>query len=228
MAGELEEAGDALRRARQLRPRDKVVKGNLRIHAYLSKHGGTYLDYLLRPLDREKMDRLADQERWDEADRLRAEYKGCRMEAFAQCMLLEAGEKRSQLPDLLGTLRAFFDFVEKVDADGVFLNEDILFVHRHFKPIMHKFIFKFGDVDHETIEGLYKALTTYYRFLSGRGLVPAAEFKQFRKTILELKGELINKMERYNTIRHDDAMDEDQKEAVLEELFEGDHAWPHI
>ena len=37
-----------------------------------------------------------------------------------------------------------------------------------------------------------------------------------------MAGELINKMERYNTIRDDDAMDEDQKEAVLEELFEGD------
>ncbi len=40
--------------------------------------------------------------------------------------------------------------------------------------------------------------------------------------------ELIHKMERYNAIRHDDAMDEDRKEAVREELFEGDHAWPHL
>ena len=44
----------------------------------------------------------------------------------------------------------------------------------------------------------------------------------------ELKDELIDKMERYNLIRHDDDMDEEEKEAIREELFEGDHAWPFL
>jgi hypothetical protein len=35
-------------------------------------------------------------------------------------------------------------------------------------------------------------------------------------------------MERYNAVRHDKTMEEEQKEAHREELFEGDHAWPHI
>jgi tetratricopeptide (TPR) repeat protein len=228
MAGELEEAGEALRTAREIKPRDKTLRGNLRVHAYLCKHGGTYFDFLLRPPDRVKIDRLTDEGRWNEADRLRAEYNDSRMEAFAKSMLLKSGSKRPPISDFLGTLRAFFDFVEKLDPGGFFLHEDLPFVHRHFKPIMHKFIFKFGDVDQEMIDDLYKALTAYYRFLSGRGLVSPEGFKQFRKTILELQGELINKMERYNAIRHDEAVDEDQKEAIREELFEGDHAWPHI
>jgi len=40
--------------------------------------------------------------------------------------------------------------------------------------------------------------------------------------------ELIGKMERYNAIRHDQTIEDERKEAIREELFEGDHAWPHI
>jgi len=43
-----------------------------------------------------------------------------------------------------------------------------------------------------------------------------------------MRDELIGKIERYNAIRHDDSMDEDQKEEIREELFDGDHAWPHF
>jgi len=43
-----------------------------------------------------------------------------------------------------------------------------------------------------------------------------------------MKNELIDKMERYNMIRHDDELDEDEKEAICEEIFEGDHAWPFL
>jgi plasmid stability protein len=35
-------------------------------------------------------------------------------------------------------------------------------------------------------------------------------------------------MERYNAIRHDNSVEEEQKEALREEIFEGNHAWPHI
>ncbi len=39
---------------------------------------------------------------------------------------------------------------------------------------------------------------------------------------------LIDKMERYNRIRHDDELDEAEKTAIREELFEDDHLWPHL
>ncbi len=39
---------------------------------------------------------------------------------------------------------------------------------------------------------------------------------------------LLEKMECHNEIRHDDDVDEDEKEAIREELVEGDHAWPHV
>jgi hypothetical protein len=39
---------------------------------------------------------------------------------------------------------------------------------------------------------------------------------------------LIEKMERYNAIRHDGGLGEEEKEAIREELFEDDHLWPHL
>jgi hypothetical protein len=228
MGGELKEAGIALRQALQVEPKDPVAAGNLEIYEYLGKHGGNYFDYLRRPLDRNRIDRLADQEKWDRADSLRADYNNCRTEAFAQSILLESPEMLPRLPRLLATLRVFFHFVDQLDSSGVFLNEDISLVHTNFKPIMHKFIFKFGDVDRETTEDVFEALMAYYGFLASRRIVNAAEFKDLRKTISGMKVELIGKMERYNAIRHDQTIEDERKEAIREELFEGDHAWPHI
>jgi tetratricopeptide (TPR) repeat protein len=228
MGGELEEAGTALAQALRLKPKDPVAAASLKIREYLGKHGGTYWDYLERPLEREKIDRWADQEKWDQATSLCDVFNEDRIEAFAQSTFLKGGKDRSRLPDLLATLRSFFRFVPQLDSSGIFLNEDIGFVHRKFKPIMHKFIFKFGDVDREMMEDVFEALQAYYGFLASRRIVDAAEFNLFAETILKTKGELLDKMERYNAVRHDATVSESKKEKIREKLFEGDHFWPHI
>jgi len=58
--------------------------------------------------------------------------------------------------------------------------------------------------------------------------VSTEEFEQFQQLVRGRRPVLLEKMERYNEIRHDDDVDEDEKEAIREELFEGDHAWPHL
>jgi hypothetical protein len=221
-------AGVALAEALRLKQKDPVAAGNLKILEYLLRHGGTYWDYLERPLDRKQIERLADQEKWERVTDLCTNFNDCRREAFAQSTLLKGGKERSRLPDLLATLRSFFDFVSRIDASGIFLNEDIGLVHRNFKPIMHKFIFKFGDVDREMMEDVFEALQAYYGFLTSRRIVDAAEFTRFQETILKTKGELLDKMEQYNAVRHDAAVSEKKKERLREKLFEGDHLWPHI
>jgi len=228
IASKLEEADKAFVEALRLEPDNEVVKGNLEIHRYLTKHGGNYFDYLLRPVDKEEIDRLADEEEWEEVDRLCASYNDCRVEPMANALLQEDEHKRSRLPDLLATLRQFFRFVHKVDQGGYTLNEDLPFIHDYFKPIMYKFIFKFYDIDSEMIEEIYESLLEYYGFLARRGLVSAKEFKRFQKKILGMKNELIEKMQRYNVIRHNDDMDEEEKEVIREELLEGDHTWPFL
>ena len=228
MGGELEEAGAALAKALRLKPKDPVAAANLKIHEYLRKHGGTYRDYLERPLERKQIERWADQEKWDQATSLCDLFNENRIEAFAQSTFLKGGKERSRLPDLLATLRTFFRFVSQLDSSGIFLNEDIGFVHRKFKPIMHKFIFKFGDVDREMMEDVFEALQAYYGFLASRRIVDGAEFDLFAETILRTKGELLDKMERYNAVRHVTTVSESKKERLREKLFEGDHFWPHI
>jgi len=228
MQGQLTEAGMALSKARKLAPKDPIILGNLEAHEYLTEHGGNYFDYLVRPLDREKMDELANEEEWEDVDALRTEFNGCRMEAFAQSMFMKGGQSRSCLASLIRTLDSFFDFVERVDAGGMFVHEDIDLVRDNFKAIMHKFIYKFGDVDRETIDDVFEGLKAYYGFLAEKNVVPAADFRQLEKAIGRHGQALIAKMERYNAIRHDPAVSEKRKEKIREELFEGDHAWPHL
>jgi hypothetical protein len=228
MGGELAQAEIVLGRARKLAPKDPVVTSNITVLKYLKRHGGDYFDYLLRPLDRKQIDRYADQERWDRVDAICVNFNDCRMEAFAQSHFLKGGKTRSHLPNMLATLKTFFRFVAQIDSSGTFVHEDINRVRDNFKQIAHKFIFKFGDVDRETMDDVFNGLEAYYGFLASRKIVAAGDFNLFRNKIHAMRDELIGKMERYNAIRHDDSMDEDQKEEIREELFEGDHAWPHF
>jgi tetratricopeptide (TPR) repeat protein len=227
MAGNLEEAREALEAAAGLDPVNEVVKGNLEIYDYLKEHGGNYFDYLLRPAERERIEQLADEEAWEEVDRLCASYNTCRFEAMAQAFLQGDEGNVSRLADKLATLREFFGFVGKVDQDG-HLNEDLAFIHEYFEPIMHKFIFKFYDIDREMIEEIYEALIEYYNFLASRKLVPFEDLKRFQKKIFAMKKKLLEKMQRYNQIRHNDDISDEEKEVIREELFEGDHVWPFL
>jgi hypothetical protein len=161
-------------------------------------------------------------------DAICADFNDCRMEAFAQSHFLKGGRTRSHLPNMLATLKTFFRFVTQIDSGGTFVHEDINRVRDNFKQIAHKFIFKFGDVDRETMNDVFDGLEVYYGFLASRKIVAAEDFKLFRNEIHPMKDELIGKMERYNAIRHDDSMDEDQKEEIREQLFEGDHTLPHF
>jgi len=226
MAGNLDEAADNLNQSLKLDEANAVTQGNLRVLQYLRKHGGTYVDYLLRPADHENLNRLADREEWQDADELCSEYNACRREAMAQTMLLRG--ETARLPDTLATLDAFFGFVDGLSQEPYFLYEDIVFVGGHFKLIMHKFIVKFGDVDREMIEGIYESLFLFYRFLKEKKLISPAALKFFVSDTQALKGDLLEKMERYNAIRHDQDLDEDEKEEIRAELFEGDHLWPFI
>jgi len=227
IAGNIREARVSLEKALSLKPGDKIVEGNLRIHSYLARHGGNYFDYLLRPLDRNKIDKLATAEKWEEAEALCSDYNSCRIEAMAREILLNGGKDISFLPDTLSTLRCFFGFAGELNIEGCFLQEDLSFIASNFKSIMHKFIFKFADVDCGMIKEIYDALFRYYGFLAARGIVPAGNFRAFQKDALGIKAELIAKMEKYNVIRHAD-MPEKKRESLRGELFEDDHLYPHL
>jgi hypothetical protein len=75
---------------------------------------------------------------------------------------------------------------------------------------------------------VFEGLKAYYGFLAEKNVVAGADFRQLEKAIGRHAQALIAKMERYNAIRHDPAVSEKRKEKIREELFEADHAWPHL
>ncbi len=227
MAGNASDAEIHLSTAIRLDPDNAVAKDNLEVQKYLAQHGGTFSDYLVRPVDREEIERLSEDDDLETLDRLCASYSFDRLQALGRN--LAAGENsRGRCSDIIRTLKTYFDFVDRVSNTAGYLYEDIGHLQRHFNAIMHKFIFKFADVDRQMIEDVCESLLEYYGFLAREGLVSPSELKRFRGMVRRNRKGLIEKMERYNEIRHDDELGEEEKDAIREELFEGDHVWPHL
>lgn len=227
IAGHLEEAELALRRAEDLDPQDGVVQGNLMVLDYLKKHGGAYMDYLLRKADRERLTQLTEDEFWEDADDMAADYNAGRIEALAMATVRQDQLQLSGLSDRITTLKQFLGFVQSL-VQEIFLYEDVVFMEIHFKTIMHKFIFKFKDIDQEMVEDIYDALLEFYQFLAERELFEYSQFESFRAEALSLKNQVIEKTIRYNSVRQDRNLSEKEKEALREEIFEGDHFWPFL
>ena len=93
---------------------------------------------------------------------------------------------------------------------------------------MHKFIFKFKDVDEDLIEDIYISLFDFYHFLAEQDIIEASDVDEFKKEALGMKKDLVATMHRYNAIRHDPTLEQEEKESLREEIFEGDHFWPFI
>ena len=110
---------------------------------------------------------MLDDDDSEELDRLCDAYNRDRLTAFGLSLIRDK-QRRSRAADMMSTLKTFFAFVDRVANVVGFLNERILFVHRHFDAIMHKFIFKFGDVDRPMIEDICESLLEYYGFLERR------------------------------------------------------------
>ncbi len=91
---------------------------------------------------------------------------------------------------------------------------------------MHKLILKTGDIDEEIFNGIYTALLEFYKFLAKRKVVSG--YRSLENKMLKLKPELVEKMLRYNEIRHNDEYTKEEKDEIREELFEGDAFFPFL
>jgi tetratricopeptide (TPR) repeat protein len=227
MAGNASEAEIHLSTALRLDPENKVTKGNVEVQKYLARHGGNFSDYLVRPVDREEIERLSDDDDLERLDQVCATYNFDRLQALGRNLAADE-DRRRRCAEIIRTLENYFDFVDRVSNTAGLLYEDIGYVQRHFNAIMHKFIFKFADVDRTMIEDVCESLLEYYGFLAREELVAPGRFSRFRAMVRRNRKGLIDKMERYNGIRHDGGLDEEEKEAIREELFDGDHLWPHL
>lgn len=228
-AGRLKEAEPVLKKALEIRPDDRVARGNMEVLEYLKqKDEGTFFDFLLRPVNRQQLEKLQENDEDEECLRLCQDYNECRMAAFKQLLIKQSNYTAYQISNSTKTLIIFFRFVDEIMNSVDFLYEDIAEFHEYFEAIMHKFIFKHGDIDDEIFDDIYNSLTAFYDFLCQQKLIDKSDHKEFIKHINKLKPKLRKKMHRYNEIRHDDSISEKEKEAIRQELFDGDHEWPFL
>ncbi|MDI6810128.1 MAG: tetratricopeptide repeat protein [archaeon] len=226
--GNIEEAEKTLKKAVELDKKDDIAKTNYEICKTLieSKKMHNWDDYLLREVDYEKLNKLEEKEEWEEYEDFVVDYNQSRINAFRRHLLRNPKYSAGERYDIMFSLWYILDFVFGIYDDGYFLYDDIEVITDNFERIMHKLIFKTGDIDDEIFDGVYAAVLEFYNFLSKHKLVERDEFKELKKEMKRLKPPLREKMLRYNEVRHNDDYTEEEKEEIREELFEGDHEWP--
>jgi len=226
LEGRLEEASIQNDRALALDRKLYTARRNRRILKYLKAHGVRYIDYLLRPAPREELDKLADEEDSRTLQRRAGELNEDRLEAFGQDAI-DRGEAWP-MANHLSTLQILFRFLAEVSADAYFLYEDAEFMRGIFERLMNKFIVKFRDADAQVIEGICDALDSFYEFLVRKKVLSERDLAAFKKRAGPARKKLIDRATRYAKARSDTSLGEDEREAFRDELFDGDHFWPHI
>ncbi|MGM0530350.1 MAG: hypothetical protein ACQER7_03250, partial [Bacteroidota bacterium] len=161
---------------------------------------------------------------WEEVDKLIADINFQRKLMFQLLTAPDHMYKDYPHPRLFSTLEPFFQFVSSLNQ-SYHLNEDIDFFSDHFRAIIHKFIFKHADVDEEILQEIFDGILLFYGFLSEHEVIDKNKFLDFKEEISGMKSEMFRKMDRYNEIRHDYSISDEEKENIRDELFEGDHMW---
>jgi tetratricopeptide (TPR) repeat protein len=227
-AGDFKKSRKTLQLAAALDPGNEVTQGNLVVLDWLDENGGSYRDYLLRPLDSAMVVGLTEDDEWEELDSVFASLNRDRLEAMALELLESSDVQRRNLSDLLPTLSSFFDFFRSCRSEPIHLIDDADLLIEFFRPLMHKFIFKHSDADRGLIEEICDAVLVFFAFLSSHDLVDDDDFRRLEVEVLRLKPAMIDKAERYKVIRKCHDIGAKEKERILGELFEGDHEWPFL
>ena len=224
--GDLERAEEALKKAVSLDKKDNYAKNNLGACRLMRKEGlKTWNDYLLRKPDYDYLSKLEEKELFDKAEEYVINNNAGKLEAFRSELLKNPKYTLSEKHDVYLTLGYVLKFIYDLNEDSLFLYDNDAIVELFFKRIMHKFIFKTGDIDEKIFNGAYTGLLEFYLFLRKNKIISASEYKTLKNTMMKLKPELMEKMLKYNKVRHSDEYDEDEKEEIRDELFEGDHEW---
>ena len=82
---------------------------------------------------------------------------------------------------------------------------------------MYSLILKTSDIDEEILDDVYASLLEFYKFLAARKVISG--YEELENVMREAKPKLVEKMLRYNEIRHDENYSEEAKGKISEELF---------
>ena len=182
--------------------------------------------YLLRETDYEYLEKLEDGGDFEEYEKQIRIYNRDKIEAFKSDLIQNPDYTPAEKCDILFSLNYTLDLIWELYDSEYFFYDDLFGVREDFKPIMHKLILKTRDIDKEIFNGIYTALLEFYKFLAKRKVVSG--YRSLENKMLKLKPELVEKMLRYNEIRHNDEYTDEEKDEIREELFEDDAFLPFL
>ena len=228
LRGNLTDAKAILEKSIKLDKNDKITSNNYGAVQRMIKDKKlhNWEEFLLRDIDEKYLEKLEDEDDMEEYGKQVSIYNANKMEAFRLYLLKKKTGSSSEKRNIISTLNVFFNFVSEIDGSSFFFYDDIDHINEYFKLIMHKFIFKMGDIDDEIFDDVYTSVLEFYKFLNSKKVITG--YNNVKKKMLRLKPELSEKMHRYNEIRHNSDYTEEEKEEIREELFEGDHCWPFL
>jgi len=182
--------------------------------------------YLLRETDYEYLEKLEDEGDFEEYEKQIRIHNHDMIEAFKSDLIQNPDYTPAEKYDILFSLKYTMDHIWKAYDSEYFFYDSIDLVDVDFKHIMHTIILTTGDIDNEIFDGIYTALLEFYKFLEKRKVVSG--YRSLENKMLELKPELVEKMLRYNEMRHNGEYTEEEKNEIRDELFGDDVFWPFL
>ena len=221
--GNLDTAKNMLEKSLELDPEDEVTVNNLKACELMLKNKlKNWEAFLLNKIDYDYLEKLQDEDDFEEYNRQIRIYNSNKIEAFKSYLVRNSNYTPTEKYDILFSLNYILNLIWESYESDYFHYDDIFYMEMSFKPIMHKFILKTKDIDDEIFNGVYTAILEFYQYLEKRKVVSG--YRSLKKEMLKLKPELIEKMIRYNEIRHNDEYSEEEKDDIRDELF-GDDAF---
>lgn len=184
-------------------------------------------EFYLLPIDNNQIEKYKTNDEWDEIEEYIDITNAQKLLIFHSYISENNQYKTHNYHSLLSTLQIFLKFVKSI-CDDPFIFENIVYFTVNFKAIIHKFIFKHGDVDDEILTEIFDSTLIFYGFLFDKNVISQKQLLEFQNISNSSKSEMFDKMHKYNKIRHDYTMSETKKESIREQLFDGDHEHPFL
>ena len=223
--GNLDTAKTMLERSLELDQEDEVTVNNYEALKLMLKNKlKNWEEYLLRETDYDYLEKIQDEDDFGANSLQIRIYNRDKIEAFKSALARNSNYTPSEKYDISFSLNYILDIIWESYESDYFYYDDINTVEIYFESIMHKFILKTRDIDEEIFNGVYTAIFEFYKYLEKRKVVSG--YRSLKKEMLKLKPELMEKMIKYNEIRHNNEYSEDEKNDIRDELFGDDTFLP--
>ncbi len=186
---------------------------------YMQRNNISYFNYLIRPVDMDKMEQIAQEGEVDDICHFSRLYNTNRLDAFTMHHL----HTESLLPhEILNIVHPFKDFMNAVEdtvGDEVFLYENADMLIKEARYFFFQFVVRYDNIHEHFIEDVLKSLRSVYNFFQEVQLVTPEKYQLLVERYIPVTKEFTDKIEGYNKIRYNPNLEKEEKERMVESLF---------